>query len=117
MVNHSQIYNDMLTFRDNACSTSIIYSVQKTTPPFRVYPAGRSLTTTQKMQFLNLIKMFLPPTGLYLRWGMGESPLFARQKLASSPTWKNSPNRLHHSVHFPSNKGLLGKRVMTFFRG
>ena len=49
----------MLTFRDNAYLTSIIYSVQKTTPPFRVYPAGRSPTTTQKIGLTSLqIGMF-----------------------------------------------------------
>ena len=147
MVNHSQICNDMLTFRVNAYLTSIRYSVQKTTPPFRVYPAGRSPTTTQKIGLTSLqIGMFptiLPKKTLLLlficsfciwskcffhrqgflysgEWGgrgVGGIPLFARQKLANSPTWKNSPNRLHHSVHFPSNKGFLGKRVMTFFRG
>ena len=145
MVNHIQICNDMLTFRDNAYLTSIIYSVQKNNSPIQGLPCWKiphyhsknwlNLPTNwhvphyfaQKntafaiyMQFLNLIKMFLPQTRLSLQWGMGRGggiPPFARQKLANSPTWKNSPNRLHHSVHFPSNKGFLGKRVMTFFRG
>ena len=131
MVYHNQIHNDMLTFKDSACSTSIIYSVQKTTPPFRVSPAGRYLTTTEKfglispqigmfptilpkntafaiyVQFLNLVKMFLPLTGFSLLWGMGGIPPFTSQNLLIHP-----PGKI---PQIGSTK--VRTRVMAFFRG
>ena len=42
--------------------------------------------------------MFLPPTGFSLVQASGGIPSSTYQKFAHPPTWKNVPNRFHHSV-------------------
>ena len=123
MVDHNQIYNATLTFRDTIISIS--HSVQKATPPFRVSSAGTSPNNTQKFGstshdkfacpllisppekhclyylhavFENLVKIPLPSTGLFLLWELGRNPPLHQPKVCSSTTWKISPNRLQHRV-------------------
>ena len=102
---------------DTPWLTSIIYtghSVQKATPPFRVSSVWRSHITSQKfglsssqigmyptilakkycfaiyMQFLLMVKMFVPPTGFSLMSGMGGDPSPAKNLLIP-PTGKIPP--------------------------
>ena len=132
--------------------------MQKATPPFRVSPGERSPTTSQTFglsspqigivpyyfgqkhcfatQFLIIVKMFLPLTGLSLLWGMGGDPPPAKNLLIHPPgktppvdsTIVCTPFLLGGWTSYQIFKkgglkgsqflkGVAGKEGVTFFRG